>query len=186
MKIANLVSQIRVDYIPGSLWRRHGILHMKRMYLEWNNLSPLIENLSTLDENRLVWIFLIWGNVTTSQTAGEIYHYCYILTLHSETRWTKVTNCANLIQFLTTFVLKKKRNRDTDVQWHSKLAYLYICKNFCWLFPKDNEIMLLWNLMTWSWTWIAIFAHFTFEHHRKLWKDFFKDYCIYRPNTFWW
>ena len=45
------------------------------------------------DENHVAYIFLIWGNVTTSQINATGYHsYCFTLTLPSETRWKKITN----------------------------------------------------------------------------------------------
>ena len=35
--IPNSVLQVRADYVPGSLRCRRGILHVKRMDLEWND-----------------------------------------------------------------------------------------------------------------------------------------------------
>ena len=48
------------------------------------------------DENRMVYLFLILRNVTTSQISTTyILFMLYILILPSETRWKKVTNSAN-------------------------------------------------------------------------------------------
>ena len=37
VSIPNSVLQVHADYVPGSLRRRHGILNMKQMNLEWSN-----------------------------------------------------------------------------------------------------------------------------------------------------
>ena len=104
MTIPNSVLQVRADYVPGSLRYRHGILHMKRMDLEWNNESLCLQN--CWHQMKIAWhtysLFReIWQH---HKSAQHISFILFTLTLPSETRWKKATSSANLSCLLRYFI----------------------------------------------------------------------------------
>ena len=88
--------QVRADYVPGSLRCRHGIFHIKRMGLEWNNSSLRMQNF--WHQMKIAWhtYSLFCEMRQHHKSAQQIYYSCYILILPSETKCKKVTNSANI------------------------------------------------------------------------------------------
>ena len=87
-------------YVPGSLQRRHGILHMKRMNLE--RICCVYAWKTFRHRMKIAWhkYSLFWEMWQHSKSAQQI-HYPYTYTclfyvgsLHSEIRWEKMTNSA--------------------------------------------------------------------------------------------